>query len=146
MIDQISSEKRSYVMSRIRSKNTGLELAVRRLIFSMGYRYRLYRKDLPGKPDLVFAGRKKIIFIHGCFWHQHNDCEMGKPPASNLAYWGPKLSRTVERDKQQIEALQREGWAVLVIWECEMKDLNKIQDKIRNFLGPIKHKKVNGHN
>lgn len=126
-------------MSRIRSKNTGLELTIRKLIFSMGYRYRLYGKNLVGKPDLVFLGRKKIIFVHGCFWHQHKECKMGQPPASNLAYWGPKLARTVERDKQHVETLQRDGWDVLVIWECEMKELKKLGEKIRHFLGPVKH-------
>lgn len=138
MIDSVSPQKRSYVMSRIRSKNTGLEIAVRKRIFAMGYRYRIHGKKLPGKPDLVFAGRKKIIFIHGCFWHQHKDCAMGLPPASNLDYWKPKLTRTVERDAQHIDALQQRGWSVLVIWECEMKSPIVLEEKIRSFLGPIK--------
>jgi DNA mismatch endonuclease (patch repair protein) len=140
MVDHISAEKRSYIMSRIRSKNTGLELIIRRLVFSMGYRYRLYGKNLPGKPDLVFSGRKKIIFVHGCFWHQHKDCRMGFPPASNLEYWKPKLARTTERDKQHIEDLQKKGWDVLVIWECEIREQEKVKEKIYYFLGPAKRK------
>lgn len=135
MTDRMSAEKRSYVMSRIRSKNTGLELAVRRMVFAMGYRYRLYTKGLPGRPDIAFLGRKKVIFIHGCFWHQHPKCPMGTPPSSNLAYWGPKLARNVERDRENLASLKRNGWKVLVIWECQMQNPTKVKARIRGFLG-----------
>lgn len=135
MTDRMSAEKRSYVMSRIHSKNTGLELAVRRLVFTMGYRYRLYAKGLPGKPDIAFPGRKKVIFVHGCFWHQHQKCPMGTPPSSNLAYWGPKLARTVERDRENLAALKQNGWKALVIWECQMQMSAKVKARISRFLG-----------
>lgn len=135
MTDRMSAEKRSYVMSRIRSKNTGLELTVRRMIFAMGYRYRLYVKGLPGKPDIAFPGRKKVIFVHGCFWHQHQKCPMGMPPSSNLAYWGPKLARNVERDRENLAALKQNGWKAMVIWECQVKVPTKIKAKICRFLG-----------
>ncbi|NJA06448.1 DNA mismatch endonuclease Vsr [Methylococcaceae bacterium WWC4] len=139
-MDKFSKEKRSEIMSKIRSKDTSPELKVRKLVFSLGYRYRLHDKNLLGRPDLVFHERKKVIFIHGCFWHQHKDCALAQLPASNLDYWKPKLARTVERDKQQIEALQRDCWDVLVIWECEIKQLKKLEETIRHFLGPAKTK------
>lgn len=142
MVDRMSAEKRSYVMSRIRSKNTGLELAVRRMVFDMGYRYRLYAKGLPGRPDLVFPGKKKVIFVHGCFWHQHQKCPMGKPPASNLAYWGPKLARTAERDHENMVDLKQRGWQVLVIWECQMQVPTNVKARIRHFLGSRTKKNI----
>ena len=142
MTDLMSAEKRSYVMSRIRSKNTGLELAVRRMVFAMGYRYRLYAKGLPGRPDIAFLGRKKVIFIHGCFWHQHQKCPMGTPPSSNLAYWGPKLSRNVERDRENLASLKRNGWKALVIWECQMQKPTKVKARICRFLGSRMQKNI----
>ena len=138
----MSAEKRSYVMSRIRSKNTGLELTVRRMVFALGYRYRLYAKGLPGKPDITFPGRKKVIFVHGCFWHQHQKCPMGTPPSSNLEYWGPKLARTVERDREHLVALRKMGWSVLVIWECQIKSPTRIKTRIRHFLDKEIHKNI----
>lgn len=142
MVDRMSAEKRSYIMSQIRSKNTGLELAVRRMIFAMGYRYRLYAKELPGKPDIVFPGRKKVIFVHGCFWHQHQKCSMGMPPASNLAYWGPKLARTIERDRENLVSLKRSGWKVLVVWECQMQFPKQVRKRIQQFLGLSAQEKI----
>jgi len=97
-MDKLTAERRSANMRAIRSKGTKPEMRVRRLIHTLGYRYRLHRKDLPGKPDLVFPGRRCVIFVHGCFWHQHAGCREGRPPRSNSGYWTPKLSRTVERD------------------------------------------------
>src|ERR1700761_3512616 len=98
MADHLSPERRSKKMSRISSKDTKPELVVRRLLHGLGYRYRLHRKDLPGKPDLVFTKRKKVIFVHGCFWHQHSECREGRIPGSRLDYWEAKLKRNVERD------------------------------------------------
>ncbi|MDR6293765.1 DNA mismatch endonuclease (patch repair protein) [Inquilinus ginsengisoli] len=121
-------------MRRIRSKDTAPEMAVRRLLHGMGYRYRLHRKDVPGKPDLIFAGRRKVIFIHGCFWHQHAGCREGRLPKSNAAYWLPKLERNQARDKAALEHLAASGWDALVVWECETKDLNASARKLRNFL------------
>ncbi|WP_259397709.1 very short patch repair endonuclease, partial [Burkholderia cepacia] len=109
---------RSDNMRRIRSKDTAPEMAVRRLTHGLGYRYRLHRKDIPGKPDLVFPARRKVIFIHGCFWHQHPGCREGRPPKSNAAYWLPKLERNQQRDKAALEKLAALGWNALVIWEC----------------------------
>lgn len=124
-------------MRAIRSKGMKPELAVRRLVHSMGYRYRLHRHDLPGRPDMVFPARRKVIFIHGCFWHQHEaaDCKLAHRPKSNLRYWGPKLQRNKDRDGRHRERLARLGWEVLVIWECEVKTADDLDERIRNFLG-----------
>lgn len=136
MADKVTPERRSANMRAIRSKDTAPELAVRRLVHSMGYRYRLHRKDLPGKPDLVFAGRRKVIFVHGCFWHQHplEQCLDGRRPKSNTGYWDPKLRRNVERDAHHREALKTAGWDVLVVWECECRDVASLSSRITDFL------------
>jgi DNA mismatch endonuclease, patch repair protein len=125
---------RSENMRRIRSKDTAPEMAVRRLVHDMGYHYRLHRKDIPGKPDLSFLGRRKVIFIHGCFWHQHPGCREGRPPKSNTAYWLPKLERNQARDKAALEQLASSGWEALVVWECEANDVSALTYKIRVFL------------
>lgn len=122
-------------MGMNRSKNTAPEMAVRSLAHRLGYRYRLHRKDIPGKPDLVFPGRRKVIFIHGCFWHQHPGCREGRPPKSNTAYWLPKLERNMERDKAALARLAAAGWDVLVIWECETKDAEALARTLTGFLG-----------
>lgn len=121
-------------MSLVKSKNTGPELAVRKLVFSMGYRYRIHGAGLPGKPDLVFSRRKKAIFVHGCFWHRHHGCKKATTPSSDTQYWLPKFARTVERDRQTLIALRERGWSSLVVWECELKDMGALTDKIRAFL------------
>ena len=127
-------ESLSAHMRRIRKTDTKPELAVRRLTHGMGYRYRLHRQDLPGTPDLVFPSRKKVILVHGCFWHQH-DCRLGrKKPSANPDYWHPKLARTVARDGRNRERLCALGWDVLVIWECETKVLTLLADRIRAYL------------
>lgn len=125
---------RSENMRRIRSKDTMPEMAVRRLVHGMGYRYRLHRRDIPGKPDLAFPGRRKVIFIHGCFWHQHPGCREGRPPKSNTAYWLPKLERNQMRDKAALEKLAASGWRALVVWECQTKSVRKLTRQIRQFL------------
>lgn len=121
-------------MRRIRSRDTGPEWIVRRLVHGLGYRYRLHRKDLPGKPDLVFPSRQKVIFIHGCFWHSHG-CSLSHTPKSNLGYWLPKLERNRRRDEAVREALKAEGWDTLVIWECQTADPEQVAASIRQFLG-----------
>ena len=123
-------------MANIRSKGMKPEMFVRRLVHSMGYRYRLHRRDLPGKPDLVFAGRRKVIFVHGCFWHQHADpaCNISRRPQSNRDYWLPKLQRNVERDLEHQVQLQKLGWDFLVIWECHVKDNDNLFKGIQHFL------------
>lgn len=137
-LKRIPKEKicRSENMRRIRSKNTNPEMVVRRLIHGMGYRYRLHRKDLPGKPDLVFPARKAVIFVHGCFWHQHSDptCKLAHTPKSNQEYWLPKLERNKVRDTLHYAQLSGLGWRVIVLWECEVSDITKISKAIRDFL------------
>lgn len=109
------------------------EVAIRRLVYSLGYRFRLHRKDLPGKPDLVFASRRKVIFVHGCFWHGHH-CPTGHIPRSNTDYWRAKISRNRQRDKRTLKELINGGWKVLVIWECEINENSTLQRRIRSFL------------
>ncbi len=122
-------------MAAIRSKNTAPEMKIRRLVHSMGYRYRLHRSDLPGKPDLVFSARNKVIFVNGCFWHQH-DCKGSHLPKSNQAYWVPKLERNRARDAEHLKALRKIGWKALVVWECELsQDEVGIMRRLTKFLG-----------
>lgn len=109
-------------------------MLVRRLAHSLGYRYRLHACSLPGKPDLVFPRLNKVIFVHGCFWHQHRRCREGRIPESNGDYWGPKLLRNVERDRKQMMSLRRLGWKSLVLWECEVEDTARIENKLIRFL------------
>jgi DNA mismatch endonuclease (patch repair protein) len=135
MADHLSKHRRSENMRRIRSVGMKPEMLVRRLVHALGYRFRLHRKELSGKPDLVFVRRRKVIFVHGCFWHQHQECKAGRLPKSNRGYWRPKLARNIERDAQNLLALKSEGWKVCVIWECETKDEVKIRRKLRRFLG-----------
>jgi DNA mismatch endonuclease, patch repair protein len=133
-MDKLTPELRSRNMSRIGSKNTKPEMLVRRLVHGLGYRYRLHAKDLPGKPDLTFRSRKKVIFIHGCFWHQHTECREGRTPSSRESYWAPKLGRNVQRDGEHLGELKRLGWRALVLWECQLHSRSKIERKVRAFL------------
>jgi DNA mismatch endonuclease, patch repair protein len=129
-----SAARTSARMSKVKQKDTGPEMVCRRLVHGLGYRYRLYEKALPGKPDLVFTGRRKVIFVHGCFWHGHN-CRAGRnQPTSNRRYWGPKLRRNQERDARNQERLLESGWSVLIVWECETADLNSLKIRICDFL------------
>lgn len=125
---------RSENMRRIRSKDTNPELLIRRLIFKMGYRYRLHGKNLPGKPDLVFAGRKKIIFIHGCFWHQHKNCIDSHIPKTNQDYWAAKLHKNKVRDKKNQAEFKKLGWSFLIVWECKIKNVSRLSRRIKTFL------------
>lgn len=136
MVDNLTPERRSKNMGNIRSKDTTPEMIVRKLAHRIGYRFRLHRKSLPGKPDLVFPSRKKVIFVHGCFWHQHKvpDCKISRIPKSRTEYWIPKLQKNVERDKEHQAALISRGWNILIIWECEIRDVGKLADKICKFL------------
>lgn len=136
MSDNLSPQDRSYCMSRIRSRDMKPEMVVRSMVHRLGYRFRLHGCDLPGKPDLVLPRHGAVIFVNGCFWHWHPDpaCTIAGLPKSNLEYWRPKLERTRIRDQAQIEALSNEGWRVLTIWECEMKNVAHLLNKIRNFL------------
>jgi len=134
-MDRVSKEQRSAIMSRIRSKSTKPEMAVRSAVHRMGYRYRLHRHDLPGRPDLVFPSRRKVIFVHGCFWHQHRNCKKAHEPESNRGYWQPKLERNKRRDASNRAKLTRMGWRSLVVWECQVHaDLPKVAARIKRFL------------
>ena len=134
MADTLTARQRSELMGRIRSKDTKPEMRVRRLAHAMGYRYRLHVAHLPGSPDLVFGPRHKTIFVHGCFWHQHPGCSANRRPKTHRTFWWDKLDRNVERDRRNNTALRADGWSVLVIWECETKNLPELADRIREFL------------
>ena len=134
MCDVLSPKQRHYCMSRIKSKNTKPEIIVRKIVWGLGFRYRLHRKDLPGKPDLVFSGLKKVIFVHGCFWHRHT-CKYGRVvPKTNAEFWQEKRLSNQTRDASNIKALKSLGWKVLVIWECQTKKLLSIATKLNLFL------------
>ena len=121
-------------MSRVRGKDTGTEKVVRSLIHRLGYRFRLYTRDLPGSPDIVFPSRRKVIFVHGCFWHGHG-CPRGKRmPAANAEYWGQKIARNKLRDRRNRQRLRRLGWDPLIIWECKVKQLDTLKKQIESFL------------
>jgi DNA mismatch endonuclease (patch repair protein) len=133
-VDSISKQERSEIMARVRSKNMRPELLVRKLVFALGYRYRLHARDLPGCPDLVFRPSKKVIFVHGCFWHRHPNCALARMPKSRLDFWRPKLEGNRKRDEKNKRVLHREGWKVLTVWECELKDTRRLETRIRRFL------------
>lgn len=134
MVDALSPAKRSWNMSRIQGKNTTPELQVRRLLYAMGYRYRLHRKDLPGKPDIVLPRYKAVIFVHGCFWHRHDGCKEASLPKTRTEFWEKKFEQNVARDKKDIETLHSLGWKVMVVWECELKNLVVLEKRLRSFL------------
>lgn len=121
---------RSQMMSLIRSTGTRPEVAVRMAVHAMGLRFRLHRRDLPGKPDLVFPKRRLVVFVHGCFWHQHRGCSLASRPKTNADYWGPKLARNIERDESALGALKDLGWSAHVIWECETRAGPVLQAKL----------------
>jgi DNA mismatch endonuclease (patch repair protein) len=137
MVDRITDEIRRRNMRKIRSTGMKPELAIRKLLHKNGYRYRLHRYDLPGRPDIVFSGRRKIVFVHGCYWHQHDKpaCKLAHRPKSNMSYWLPKLERNRRRDVEHISALKALGWSTLVIWECEIgKNPQRLFRRLRRFL------------
>jgi DNA mismatch endonuclease, patch repair protein len=120
-------------MGRVRQKNTKPEIVVRSLAHSLGYRFRLHRRDLPGRPDLVFPKLKKVVFVHGCFWHRHG-CSKATSPKSNSAYWQSKFAENVERDKRAIAELLSLGWEPMVVWECETRDIDALSESLSIFL------------
>lgn len=133
-MDSLTPAERSRQMATVKSKNTKPELIVRKLVFSLGYRYRLHAKRLPGKPDIFFTGRKKAIFVHGCFWHRHPKCHLARLPKSKLDFWLPKLDGNKKRDKIKIKSLMELGWQPLIIWECELKDISSLSKRIKLFM------------
>ena len=132
--DIMTSQERSHRMSLIKSKDTKPEMKVRSLLFSMGYRYRLHNVKLPGNPDIEFKSKRCLIFVNGCFWHAHKKCRLNRPPKSNNIYWDTKLRTNVARDKRNIIRLKRMGWSVLVIWECELADIDRVKKILIDFL------------
>ncbi len=135
MADTVSPEARSRIMARVKSKGMKPEMQVRRLLHGLGYRYRLHRSDLPGRPDLVFPSRRMVIFVNGCFWHRHDGCARVRIPTANREYWVAKLDRNHARDARNIAALRKLGWRTLTVWECELRDLPEATDRITAFLG-----------
>lgn len=133
-VDTIPRSRRSEIMARVRSKNTKPEKLVRKLVFAMGYRYRLHAKDLPGRPDLVFRRLRKVILVHGCFWHRHPGCALARLPKSRVDFWIPKLETNRKRDQRNMRALKKEGWTVLTLWECQLGDSGQLQNRVRRFL------------
>ena len=137
--DTLSPAERSERMGRVRNKDTKPEMRVRRLSHALGYRHRLHRKDLPGKPDLVYPGRKKVIFVHGCFWHRHGEvtddrCALTRTPKSRLDFWEAKFEGNKERDRRNLATLRGEGWEALVVWECQTRDVETLASRVGRFL------------
>jgi len=136
MADTLTPQQRSERMSRVRSKDTKPEWRIRSLLHRAGYRYRLHAKGLPGKPDLVFASRKKVVFVHGCFWHRHH-CKLGnRMPKSRIEFWRLKLDANKKRDSRNRKQLEREGWSIMVVWECQLQKLSdeELLSRLRAFL------------
>lgn len=138
MADTRTPEQRRRIMQSVKTKDTGPEQVVRKALFAAGYRFRLHRRDLPGSPDIVFPARKKVVFVHGCFWHGH-DCPKGRASKSRVEYWGPKLEANKARDRRNIAELQDLGWESLVVWQCELKDPDALMTRLGTFLGSVKN-------
>ncbi|MFC8304855.1 very short patch repair endonuclease [Specibacter sp. NPDC057265] len=136
MVDSMTPKQRSRTMSRIRGKDTKPEMLVRRMLFAAGYRYRLHAKDLPGTPDVVFRGRRRAVFVNGCFWHSHH-CPGGtRKPGTNAEFWEAKRARTIERDREAIARLADLGWTSITVWECELRDPGAVARTLADALGP----------
>ncbi len=134
MSDRFAPQKRSEVMSHVRGRNTGPERVVRRMLRNMGYKFRLHQKHLPGNPDIVFLKRKKAVFIHGCFWHGHRKCRRSARPTTNVRFWNRKIDGNIARDVRNRTAIRRMGWRILVLWQCRMKNADKLREQLRNFV------------
>jgi DNA mismatch endonuclease Vsr len=136
MADQLSPPQRSAFMALIRGENTRPELVVRQLLHSMGYRYRVHSRWLPGRPDVAFTTRRKVIFVHGCFWHHHKGCAFAHVPKSRSEYWAGKFERNRARDERNLAQIRAAGWEAALIWECEIKDEGILAARLVEFLGP----------
>jgi DNA mismatch endonuclease (patch repair protein) len=134
LTDHVNREKRSLIMAAVHSKDTRPELAVRRIVHALGYRYRLHVASLPGKPDLVFPARRKIILVHGCFWHRHLRCRYATSPKTRVAFWQEKFCTNIARDRRTRQQLRKLGWSILTIWQCELKNPQKLEVRIDEFL------------
>lgn len=142
IMDRLTPERRSAVMKKVKSAGTNIEQTVRRLLHGAGYRYRVNTKGIPGRPDLVFSARRKAIFVHGCFWHGHNGCKRGNLPVTRREFWSTKIDRNKLRDSVTNEQLAALGWSVLVLWQCELSDQERLMARLRDFLG---HPKLRRH-
>ena len=131
-MDSLTPEHRSWNMSRIRSRNTKPERIVRSLLHRMGYRFRLHRKSLPGRPDIVLPSRRVVVLVHGCYWHRHPGCRFAYTPKSNLAFWEAKFNENINRDRWQYNQLRELGWNVITVWECETKELAILTERLRS--------------
>ena len=134
MTDVFTKEKRSWIMSRVKGRDTKPEIMVRSVVHRMGYRFRVHRRDLPGNPDIILPRHGKVIFVHGCFWHGHKRCPRSKRPTTNKVFWNEKLDRNVDRDKRFGRKLRSMGWKVLVVWQCETRKPEKLLVKLERFL------------
>ncbi|MGO8669990.1 MAG: very short patch repair endonuclease [Capsulimonadaceae bacterium] len=137
MADIYTPSKRSAIMSRVRAKDTKPELAVRRLLHNLGYRFRLHRTDLPGTPDIVLPRFRAVILVHGCFWHGHEGCKKSALPTSNEAFWSGKIGQNIARDRDQMSSLTAAGWRVISVWQCEIRDLDRLSLRLRSFLDSV---------
>ncbi len=138
LMDIIDKEARSRLMGRIRGKDSKPEMVVRRIAHRLGFRFRLHRRDLPGSPDLVFPARRKVVFVHGCYWHRHHGCRLAYEPKSNVEFWADKFTANVARDRKALEDLRDQGWDTLVVWECEANDSEFVASRLLAHLGPSK--------
>jgi DNA mismatch endonuclease (patch repair protein) len=136
-MDTISPEKRSWTMAQVKGRDTKPELIVRSLLHRLGLRFRVQCKELPGKPDIVLPKHKTVIFVHGCFWHRHPGCKRASTPADNAQYWQAKFTRTVARDAAHRATLEQLGWRVLVVWECELRDMETLAQRLDNAFHPL---------
>ena len=134
MVDHVDAAKRSLIMASVHSKNTKPEMVVRKMVYQLGYRYRLYSDKLPGRPDLAFAGKRKAVFVHGCFWHRHPDCRYATSPKTRVEFWKSKFQANVARDELTRRKLEQMGWKVLTVWQCELKDPDKLAERLNEFL------------
>jgi DNA mismatch endonuclease, patch repair protein len=132
--DKVSPEQRSRNMSRVKGRDTKPEKVVRSLLHGMGYRFRLHRRDLPGRPDVVLPKHKKAVFIHGCFWHGHEGCPRAARPTTNADFWNKKIDSNIRRDAAAQQGLTTLGWKYLIVWQCQMRDLTALADRLNSFL------------
>ena len=132
-MDNLTRERRARLMSRVRSKNTEPEMSVRRIAHSMGFRFRVHRRDLPGRPDIVFPKYRAVVFVHGCFWHRHPGCMKATIPKSNMQFWIEKFERNMQRDSRQTQRLRDAGWKVVVVWECQVAELEEVRGALRGI-------------
>ena len=134
MVDHVDQTKRSRIMAAVHSEDTGPERVVRGIVHRLGYRFRLHVKTLPGRPDLVFPARRKVVFVHGCFWHRHRNCRYATLPKSRRTFWEAKFAANVTRDRRNERQLKRMGWAILTVWQCELKKKERLTGRLDEFL------------